>query len=157
MEHCGCSSAQNLFFSLYFCPASCYVFILSILQLWTYLSSSAVSSRRFARRVLLTFLLSLGHFQSFWVHLEISEQNKSYCLNKTHNSRYIESVLESHDFRGLSATNFILVLKKMPSAFKLGKIILDVCLLCLWAVYSKGIFCGEWNNEKSGICRHMLL
>lgn len=45
----------------------------------------------------------------------------------------------------------------MPSAFKLGKIILDDGLLCLWAVYSKGIFCGEWNNEKSGICRPMFL
>lgn len=42
----------------------------------------------------------------------------------------------------------------MYSVFKLGIIILDVCLLYLWAVYSKGIFYGEWNYEKSGICRH---
>lgn len=76
------------------------------------------------QEVFLTFPLSLGHFQSFWVHLEISEQNKSYCLNKTHNSRYIESVLESHDFRGLSATNFILVLKKCPQLLNWEKLFL---------------------------------
>lgn len=102
------------------CPKSIFLIVLlSSFMLCIYpehitvVNISPASSRRFARRVLLTFPLS--HFQSFWVHLEISEQNKGYCLNKTHDNRYIESVLESHDFRGLSATNFILVLKNALS------------------------------------------